>query len=591
MNTGKLWVNDRQSQGYLHPAAAAARSGRVVRRQKSAGNGLRRLSFWPLLGLLALMGSANASPNRLRTIDWQPGEDQVRLGLDRPVKPSQLQSEWIRGMVQITLQGVQIDPAQVLPSRGGRISKVFAYQYNPQVVRMRVNLSDEAGLPVDGEKPPVKLLMEGKTVKVVIFDAAAVAGAQQESQPFASPFEDLEESGRAQVSSFSGSAGEPASPGSSVKVEAGRGVDPEKKSLLSLEDSLSLVASGVASSTLGGPAGIAAEKEQESAEGSGMATGRLAGGASDGVRGLAEGKKVAEDKRAELSKSLPVVAPLESGKMGTKGAGSAAKLKGTKEQPQQVQQQARGVGVSVGVVAAAAAGSAEIKPLAAAAASGALSKEAKALDLSGTSSVTSSNDPQLGPEPSPAATARQARGTRPGQFPDLKQFLMKFLLVLASFLALAALVLRFRKPLLSWMAAKGAGAEEESPWAMKVVSRHQLDAKKSLALLKVGGEHFLLALTPESVSLLAGVKAKRARGADEFAGLERAGLDRDEQDFSTEAGGDLFGTLLESEKFLPSSAVGSRLGSVGVGGGGSLERGESQIRSRIKSRLEGLKPL
>jgi len=98
-----------------------------------------------MISLALILWTAGAWAKPMPQIDrvQSPAEDRVQIRFNRKVAPSQIQvakTEYLPEVIQITLSGVAIYPARVFALSKGEIQKVFAYQYGPDTVRIRLTV-------------------------------------------------------------------------------------------------------------------------------------------------------------------------------------------------------------------------------------------------------------------------------------------------------------------------------------------------------------------------------------------------------------------------------------------------------------------
>ncbi len=105
------------------------------------------------------------------------GNGSVQVHLDGVPPKGSLEFEYVRDIVQLSIQNSTIYPAKILHSDSGEeaFSKVFAYQYAPQLVRIRFTVGGKA----DAYRGKVKLEQKGKTIMVRF--PATLSGAREES--------------------------------------------------------------------------------------------------------------------------------------------------------------------------------------------------------------------------------------------------------------------------------------------------------------------------------------------------------------------------------------------------------------------------
>lgn len=123
----------------------------------------------------------------LKKIETQEGM-QVVLHFDQPVSIKQVQKEFFRDVIQLSLSNVSIYPPKMMSLSGREISKIFAYQYSPKLVRFRLTVKGEA----QKFQKRFELKSKGKTLSVriaeivadkVALNAAAPAPAVKQAMP------------------------------------------------------------------------------------------------------------------------------------------------------------------------------------------------------------------------------------------------------------------------------------------------------------------------------------------------------------------------------------------------------------------------
>ena len=69
---------------------------------------------------------------------------RVDLLFDGKVSRSQIRTEFFRDIIQISLNDVSVYPAKISSVSGGDLTKIFAYQYAPKLVRCRLTVKGKA---------------------------------------------------------------------------------------------------------------------------------------------------------------------------------------------------------------------------------------------------------------------------------------------------------------------------------------------------------------------------------------------------------------------------------------------------------------
>ncbi len=128
-----------------------------------------------VVGAILLPGAALAAVN-LKKVNIVDGS-QIELLFDGKVDPSQVKTEFVRDNIQLSLTGTSVYPAKVSMVSGSELTKVFAYQYSPALVRARFTVKGDA----QSFANRLQVKVSGKTVTVRIAggksDQVAVSAA------------------------------------------------------------------------------------------------------------------------------------------------------------------------------------------------------------------------------------------------------------------------------------------------------------------------------------------------------------------------------------------------------------------------------
>ena len=118
------------------------------------------------------------------------GGSQIDLVFDGKVQPSQIKTEYINDIVQLSISDAAVYPAKISSLNGAKVSKIFAYQYAPKLVRCRFTVKGKA----DQFKDQLQVKARGKLLSVSFEQAAPVpvaavapVGAPQLSHPQSQP--------------------------------------------------------------------------------------------------------------------------------------------------------------------------------------------------------------------------------------------------------------------------------------------------------------------------------------------------------------------------------------------------------------------
>ncbi len=111
--------------------------------------------------------------------------NRIELSFDRALKKSQFKTEFFRDIVQVSFDEVATYPAKIVNVEEGVVSKIFAYQYTPNVVRCRLTVKGNA----EQLQSQVKVSLNGRTLSIhlpndrVLSDKISVQAAQAMKAP------------------------------------------------------------------------------------------------------------------------------------------------------------------------------------------------------------------------------------------------------------------------------------------------------------------------------------------------------------------------------------------------------------------------
>lgn len=92
----------------------------------------------------------------------------IDLLFDGKIDRSQIKTEYINDVIQISLSDVGVYPAKISSVNGGNLVKIFAYQYAPKLVRCRLTVKGKA----EDYKDRLQLQFQGKMINIRISDTA-----------------------------------------------------------------------------------------------------------------------------------------------------------------------------------------------------------------------------------------------------------------------------------------------------------------------------------------------------------------------------------------------------------------------------------
>jgi flagellar biogenesis protein FliO len=112
--------------------------------------------FFSFLTLAAQPASALTTLKKIQV----SGGDQIELQFDGKVNVKQIRTEFFNDIIQLSLNDVSVYPAKINSVSGMDLTKVFAYQYAPKLVRCRLTVKGKA----ESFQKRFKLKANGKSV-------------------------------------------------------------------------------------------------------------------------------------------------------------------------------------------------------------------------------------------------------------------------------------------------------------------------------------------------------------------------------------------------------------------------------------------
>ena len=145
-----------------------------------------------VIGAALVPGLALAAVN-LKKVNIVDGS-QIELLFDGKIEPSKLKTEFVRDNIQLSLTNTSVYPAKVSMVSGSELTKVFAYQYSPALVRARFTVKGDA----QSYANRLQVKINGKTVTVRIAAGKAdtvVTAAASALRTVAAPEKNVEQTG------------------------------------------------------------------------------------------------------------------------------------------------------------------------------------------------------------------------------------------------------------------------------------------------------------------------------------------------------------------------------------------------------------
>lgn len=130
-------------------------------------NGLKLIAFLGFVAAGLTTNQALAAMTTLKQVQVSNGS-QIDLLFDGKVGKSQARAEFFNDVIQISLNDVSVYPAKISSVNGGPLTKIFAYQYAPKLVRCRLTVNGKA----EDFKDRLQIVTNGKVLSLRLVGAA-----------------------------------------------------------------------------------------------------------------------------------------------------------------------------------------------------------------------------------------------------------------------------------------------------------------------------------------------------------------------------------------------------------------------------------
>jgi flagellar biogenesis protein FliO len=144
--------------------------------KQSQGRRMNLFRVFTLISLFGISGNAFAASLTVRDIVLG-GKNQIEIRLDGIATKNAMDIDYVRDIVQFSIQNATIYPAKILHADNQAFSKVFAYQYSPNLVRVRFSVDGKA----DSFNGKVKWQQKGKSIFVNFPAEVVVAPLKDDS--------------------------------------------------------------------------------------------------------------------------------------------------------------------------------------------------------------------------------------------------------------------------------------------------------------------------------------------------------------------------------------------------------------------------
>lgn len=121
-----------------------------------------------LVSILSL--DAKASSITVREVELKGNNTEITL--DSVADKNSVQVDYVRDIVQFSINNATIYPAKMLHADQAAFSKVFAYQYSPSLVRVRFSVDSNA----EKYKNKVKWSVDGKKLVIQFCTGCSCSG-------------------------------------------------------------------------------------------------------------------------------------------------------------------------------------------------------------------------------------------------------------------------------------------------------------------------------------------------------------------------------------------------------------------------------
>lgn len=101
-----------------------------------------KYKFINIFILLFLITSHSFAVSVLREV--KKNENDVQLQFDKEMYSRDVKVEYLRDIIQISISQTNVYPAKIMSFDNGDIKKIFAYQYSPQLIRVRLTVDGDA---------------------------------------------------------------------------------------------------------------------------------------------------------------------------------------------------------------------------------------------------------------------------------------------------------------------------------------------------------------------------------------------------------------------------------------------------------------
>jgi len=102
---------------------------------------MRLLNTWIVAGVMLAGASDAFALTVLKQIQTQ--DQSIELQFDQQINANQIKVEYFRDIIQLSIKDISVYPPKVIPVQFKGITKIFAYQYTPDLIRCRFSVNGQ----------------------------------------------------------------------------------------------------------------------------------------------------------------------------------------------------------------------------------------------------------------------------------------------------------------------------------------------------------------------------------------------------------------------------------------------------------------
>jgi flagellar biogenesis protein FliO len=178
--------------------------------QPRKAKSMRQFKLVAMIAMVMGAGGASAQAHAvtsLKQVQISNGS-QIDLLFDGKVQKGQIRTEFINDIIQLSISDVSVYPAKISSVNGGSLTKIFAYQYAPKLVRCRLTVKGKA----ESYKDKFDVRANGKILTIRVDDQGGITVAAQTAAKAAASNAPAELEERALLNRVLAADGKPSAP-------------------------------------------------------------------------------------------------------------------------------------------------------------------------------------------------------------------------------------------------------------------------------------------------------------------------------------------------------------------------------------------